>query len=168
MLSCAPATFQNVDTTSTLGRKLAPALRDLVTATQRFNLPAAGSAAETMIGLGPGVTPTGDDVLLGYLSALWSTLDGQLERLSFLSSFSAAIMRLTGLTNEISRTYLFHTIQGQFSSNLVALLDAIGRGLPRERLLSFAEDVMRVGHSSGMDVVTGLLAGLAVWNPDLV
>jgi len=70
-------------------------------------------------------------------------------------------------TNEISRTYLHHAIHGQFSSSMSALLDAINDGA-EEQLISALKDAMRVGHSSGMDSVTGLLMGLAVWNKEII
>ena len=68
-------------------------------------------------------------------------------------------------TTEISRTYLLHAVQGQFSSSLSNLAHAIATG---DHVAGPAEEAFRVGHSSGMDSVTGLLLGLAVWSPEIV
>jgi hypothetical protein len=73
------------------------------------------------------------------------------------------IIRLSRMTNDISRTYLLHAVRGQVSSWLANLAEAIGRGESPERLLEIAETAMKVGHTSGMDAVTGMLVGLAVW-----
>jgi hypothetical protein len=44
-------------------------------------------------------------------------------------------------------------------------LTAIREG-DTEQIQSALKEAMRVGHSSGMDSVTGLLIGLAVWERD--
>ena len=55
--------------------------------------------------------------------------------------------------------YLTHAIHKQFSSSLIKLLIAIREG-DAEQIRSAAKEAMRVGHSSGMDSVTGLLIRL--------
>jgi hypothetical protein len=62
---------------------------------------------------------------------------------------------------------LFHAAHGQVSSDLVALVSAIARGDVSKRLHLVAEDALKVGHSSGMDTVTGLLVGLCAWGNSL-
>ena len=149
---------------SALGRKIGPRIQALISATKTLHPVAATEPASQIIGLGPGVTPSGDDILLGYLAGLWSTLGGQLERLSFLSSFSAGLLRLAEQTNDISQTYLFHAVQGQFSSSLDQLIQVIASRATVEELIQIAEAAMAVGYSSGMDAVTGLLIGLGAWD----
>lgn len=152
-----------LDTGPLLSRKLSQPVLQLIAATDRFDARASADAAKKMIGLGPGVTPSGDDVLIGFLAGLHSTAGNEDGRLAFIRAFGESLLILSKETNEISRTYLHHAIHGQFSSSLIALLDAINDG-EQERLSAALKDAMRVGHSSGMDSVTGLLLGLAVWN----
>lgn len=149
-----------------LTRKLSQPALQLMAATERFDSHTARDAAQKMIGLGPGVTPSGDDVLIGFLSGLHSTAGDNHSRNYFIKIFGDALWILSEQTNEISRTYLYHAIHGQFSSSMIALLDAINEG-EEQRLISVAKETMRVGHSSGMDSVTGLLIGLSVWNTEL-
>jgi Protein of unknown function (DUF2877) len=151
------------DKGSSLTRKLSRPVLDLIAATKRFDIEAAPDAARRMIGLGPGVTPTGDDVLLGYLAGLWSMAGDEKEKLAFIESFGEILLQVTDQTSEISRTYLYHAVHGQFSSSLINLANAIADG-QNDHLLSTTKDALRVGHSSGMDSVTGLLIGLAVWD----
>jgi hypothetical protein len=73
---------------------------------------------------------------------------------------------LTKETNEISRTYLHYAVRGEFSSSVLGLLNAIADG-QEQRLLFTAAEAMRVGHSSGMDSVTGLLIGMRAWDGKL-
>jgi hypothetical protein len=81
----------------------------------------------------------------------------------------ASVAGLIGLGPGLtpSRIYLYHAVRGQVSSRLVALAKAIARGEDSSHLLQTAEDAMQVGHSSGMETVTGLLVGLSAWGNGL-
>jgi hypothetical protein len=133
----------------------------LISSTKKYDVQTAIQATQSMIGLGQGVTPSGDDILIGFLAGLWSLAGENRARLSFIHSFGNALVPLTAQTNEISRTYIHHATQGQFPRSLSDLAEAIAWGGDVEHALQIA---MRVGHSSGMDSVTGLLIGLSVWN----
>ncbi len=146
-----------------LPRKAKEAMRDLIAVTLRYDLTAT-SAVGALIGLGPGLTPGGDDLLVGYLAGLWCTVRDSNERAGFISTLGKTVIRLSRQTNDISRTYLYHAARGQVSSRLAALAEAICRGDNSDRLLDAAEAAMRVGHTSGMEAVAGLLVGLTVWN----
>lgn len=137
------------------------AIRALRHATQQYQ--SNISAVEGLIGLGSGLTPSGDDLLVGYLAGLWCTAQARSERMQYISSFGETIISLSSKTNDISRTYLYHAAQGQVSSRLANLAEAISQGMNHERLSKIAEASFKVGHTSGMDAVTGLLIGLTAW-----
>jgi len=143
-------------------QKAARAMQSLLRASRQFDLTAKSPIRE-LIGLGSGLTPAGDDLLAGYLAGLWCTTLGKNEREEFVSGLGRRIVRLSHRTNDISRTYLYHAARGQVSSRLAALAEAISHGKPGEPLRAIAENAMHVGHTSGMDTVTGMLLGLAVW-----
>jgi hypothetical protein len=75
-----------------------------------------------------------------------------------------AVIHHSHQTNDISRTYLYHAARGQVSSLLANLAGAICHGESPDRLLEITEAAMQVGHTSGMDAVTGLLIGLTAWD----
>lgn len=139
------------------------AMRGLLDATRRTD-PAAPASIRPLIGLGSGLTPSGDDLLVGYLAGLWCAVRNSRERTQFVTGLGETVIRLSHLTNAISRTYLTHAARGQVSSRLADLAEAICRGENSDRLLTAAESAMQVGHTSGMDAVTGLLIGLVVWS----
>ena len=139
------------------------AMRGLLDATRRTD-PAAPASVRPLIGLGSGLTPSGDDLLVGYLAGLWCAVRNSRERTQFVTGLGETVIRLSHLTNAISRTYLTHAARGQVSSRLADLAEAICRGENSDRLLTAAESAMQVGHTSGMDAVTGLLIGLVVWS----
>ncbi|RPJ26330.1 MAG: DUF2877 domain-containing protein [Chloroflexi bacterium] len=142
-------------------RKAGEAMRDLISAARRYDLDT--SAVSALIGLGSGLTPSGDDLLVGYLAGRWCTVQGASERAQFIASLGETIIQLSSQTNDISRTYLYHAVQAQVSSRLANLAETICRGENPEPLSEIAEAAMRVGHTSGMDAVTGLLIGLVTW-----
>lgn len=144
---------------SPLSQRMAKPVMRLVACAEQFDTLGAFHAAEKMIGLGPGVTPSGDDILIGFLAGLWSMSGQNQKQLSFIHSFGTELVRLARQTSEISRTYIYHAARGQFSSSLSYLVEAITKGDDVEKTMQAA---MRVGHSSGMDSVTGLLVGLCI------
>jgi Protein of unknown function (DUF2877). len=151
------------DKGSSLTRKFSQPVIALIAATKRFDIEGSTDGAQKMIGLGPGVTPTGDDILIGFLAGLWSVAGEDNQRLLFISDFGKALLSLAKETNEISRTYLYHAVRGEFSSSFITLIKAIGES-EEERLTRAAKNAMQVGHSSGMDSITGLVIGLTIWS----
>jgi hypothetical protein len=149
-------------------RRMGESVSGLVAATRRYDEAAATGSVATLIGLGPGLTPAGDDFLVGYLAGLWCTVRGRGERVGFLSSLGKAVVRLSRRTNDISRAYLVHAAHGQVSSRLADLVGVICRGEGSDRLLETAEAAMSVGHTSGMEAVAGLLLGLSAWDGGLI
>jgi hypothetical protein len=142
--------------------KAGKALRELINAAQNFDQTGI-SAAETVIGLGSGLTPSGDDLLVGFMAGLWCTVQNKSKRTLFISELGKTITALSSRTNDISRTYLYHAAYGHASSRLIALIESINNGKITERLLEMAESAMQTGSTSGMDVVTGLLVGISAW-----
>jgi hypothetical protein len=150
-----------VDRTRMAG-KITHVIQQLVAATRILD-PSASEFAAGLIGLGPGLTPSGDDFLVGYLTGL-QMVAGKDEALkAFLTRLGKSIIHSSRLTNDISRTYLFHAAQGQVSGRLLALAEAIASAAEPSVLLGAAENLMKIGESSGMDTLTGLLIGLSTW-----
>ena len=138
------------------------AMRELLHATRQYEstLP---PAVNSLIGLGSGLTPSGDDLLVGYITGLWCASRDKTERLQFVSRLGKTIIDVLHKTNDISRTYLYHAVRGQVSSRLANLAEGICRGAHLESLNETAEIAMSVGHTSGMETVSGLLLGLSAW-----
>ena len=144
-------------------RKAGEAVRNLVESARQLNLPDA-SPVRALIGLGAGLTPSGDDLLLGYLAGLWCSVLDISERVQFVASLGKAVIRFSRQTNDISRTYLYHAARGQVSSRLAELAETICLGENSDRLAVTFDSATQIGHTSGMDSVTGLLHGLATWS----
>jgi hypothetical protein len=152
---------------SAISRRVGKAVRILVEAA-RNHQPDNLSVLTQLIGLGTGLTPCGDDFLVGYLAGLWCTVRESVERRRFLSELRRAVIQLSAKTNDISRTYLEHAANGQVSSRLEELAAAISKPKSLAQVLTATEAAMHTGHTSGVDGVTGLLSGLATWEGEAV
>lgn len=119
--------------------------------------------AAALAGLGCGLTPAGDDMLLGFAAGLRACSGTDAGRLAFLETFGRALRAAAQRTNDISRTYLLLAARGKFSSSVMDVLRAVGRGESGDSLASAVNRLLSTGHSSGRDTAAGLLAGLAVW-----
>lgn len=145
-----------------ISRRVGESMRGLIKAARNCELTDPSPVA-SLIGLGTGLTPGGDDLLVGFLAGLWCTIRGSAERMRFLASLGSTIIQLSHETNDISRTYLYHAAQGQVARRLAIPAESICSGQDPAHLTEPAEAALRVGHTSGLEAVTGLLAGLAAW-----
>lgn len=113
---------------------------------------------EKLIGLGFGLTPAGDDFILGMLAASTLLKDyyaaGSLDFLH--ESLQKTVPNLLDKTNFISAGYLKYAIEGCFSETLISLTAQ----LVSEKLTSDNKNLTKLlqyGASSGLDILGGLL-----------
>lgn len=127
-------------------------LGSLRAALRRNDVTAALRAGQRMIGLGPGLTPAGDDLLCGVLSGL--TLLGHPQA----ARIGAGILALApGRTTDLSLALLRHASLGQVNSELGYVIQALaGTG----RLSGALERLFAVGHTSGIALGLGLSAAV--------
>lgn len=118
-----------------------------------------------MIGCGDGLTPAGDDVLVGYFVGLWSAAGRDRHRLMLLAALAPPIEAAAQQTNDVSRVYLKHAAYGLAGSHIVALAGQIAVGGAAARVRSAVRIAMAAGASSGPAGVYGLLMGMATWAP---
>ncbi len=108
--------------------------------------------ARGLIGLGPGLTPSGDDLIGGALCALHAA--GRKEIARRLSDWALPIARTA--TNRISNAHLACAAEGEcgeaVNDAIVALLSGDGPDLGR---------IDAIGHTSGWDALAGAFLALA-------
>ena len=133
-----------------VGASIATPARALERALASRDGGAVVAAARGLIGLGEGLTPAGDDCLVGALAVLhrlapeWLANDPQItEELT-----AAARTR----TTDISRDFLLEALAGRFAESVLVVVTA-------ESALSVrraAERLARVGATSGADTLAGI------------
>ena len=109
-------------------------------------------AIDAFIGLGPGLTPSGDDFLCGAMAALH-----YLRRADVASRLAAIVLPRLSETNLISAAYLRCASTGGASSVLFDVLDCLP-GADEALLAQRLDAVDRVGHTSGWDCLAGAAA----------
>ncbi|WXJ90669.1 hypothetical protein MTKAM_22620 [Moorella thermoacetica] len=119
----------------------------------------ADVAVKTLLGLGPGLTPSGDDLLVGYISGLdlISTISSRAREIKKMMQFN--VLSSLARTNEISQTHIRWACRGYYMEPLTALLKAIAGGDP-EAVGNNMKELLARGASSGTDTAIGLLLAL--------
>jgi hypothetical protein len=111
-------------------------------------------AARRLLGLGPGFTPAGDDVLAGALAAL--ALTGRLDPAVAAGIEDAAVDRTTAFSAALLRC----ASRGQMIPAAADLVTAAVRGDEQHTATAVAA-LSAVGSTSGSALALGLAAGLA-------
>lgn len=135
----------------------------LLEATETLQVKEACAAIEPLIGLGPGLTPAGDDFLVGFLAGLWSTAGTDTARLQFLASVGVWLSEAASQTNVISRASIQSAVRGHASEAIAGLAQQLDRADHIDSVRAETQAALQVGHSSGTDGVAGLLFGCAAW-----
>src|SRR5690606_28410956 len=133
---------------------------ELAEACAAGDLAGAVEAAERIVGLGPGLTPSGDDILCGLLVSLRLVGDAVRHgrRAVWLADWlGAAVTADAGTrTTALAATLLHCAAAGGAGAEVAAVLRGVAGheppALPVRRLLA-------VGHTSGADLAQGVLAG---------
>lgn len=114
-------------------------------------IPVPSGAIAALVGLGPGLTPSGDDFLGGVLVAL-----RQLGAVRLAVRLAAAVLSHAEWgTNEISRAHLAAAAGGEGAAALHGLLISLCTpGAPGMR--DWVSAIEAIGHSSGWDAVAGI------------
>ena len=107
--------------------------------------------ASLLVGLGPGLTPAGDDYLLGVLARLH--MDNAFPAATPLPGF---VETGATLTTKLSRAWLLHSARGQFDERWHALQKAL-RSRDERAICEAAQRILSVGASSGPQAMAGFL-----------
>ena len=118
------------------------------------------SIANSLIGLGAGLTPSGDDFLGGMLFAL-KMLRTSYPTLPF-DDFEIPVDMYRSRTHLISFTLLKDLTDGHAIAPLHSIINWLLSGESLENISPFVAQLTQVGHSTGWDLLAGLLTGLLV------
>lgn len=138
---------------------------DLLGSAIRAHDPAATTtAARSLIGLGFGLTPTGDDILTG-LAVLAAA--GGMHLATAVPALAAAVdgtdgVPLETLTTPVSAVTLTEAVTGRARARVHELVAAIAADPVAPALADAVLRVREIGHTSGTDVLTGIRLGLVI------
>lgn len=108
-------------------------------------------AVEALIGVGPGLTPAGDDILLGVLAGL--NYQQSIPLLDHYKQILKPRVLKPNATVWLSQQFLAFALEGWFIEPLVTLVEALQQA---QDIDSIIDTIRTLGHSSGQDVLQGL------------
>ncbi len=121
--------------------------------------PALALSVNSLLGLGPGLTPSGDDVIAGLLIACHQIGQGRLG-----SALWARIRAdAAGRTNSISLAHLAAAGEGMGAAPLHDLINAVIDNRPG-LFDNIMDAIAEIGHASGWDGIGGALLLLEGWS----
>jgi hypothetical protein len=144
------------------GASVVCALRDACRALDDEHAP---RQVDGLIGWGEGLTPAGDDFLIGLTAGLDALVRGDDRRRRFRGALAAALSGRTHRTTPIAAHYLRLATGGHYAEPLIRLRHAMLCEESRDVVDAALQRALAVGATSGADTVHGLLAGLCVWLP---
>jgi Protein of unknown function (DUF2877) len=156
-------------------RVVAEPTRRLEAAVRTRDTRVAAEATTALLGLGPGLTPSGDDVLAGMLVGLhhleWARADwrppdanrangraghGHVSVASVRDAIASRVLSdAPRRTTTLSAALLAHAAHGEAAGEVTAVLNSLCGRRPLSPALM---RLLAVGHSSGYDMACGILA----------
>jgi hypothetical protein len=121
-------------------------------------------AAQRLVGLGPGLTPWGDDLLGGFLFAAWHLGRLYPEECGWLGQGGreAFLNQAHSLTGRVSWTLLSDLAQGHGPAPLHRLLGFLVGGRSVRTCLEEVTRLAKIGATSGGGLAQGVLAAVAM------
>ena len=161
------ALFQNQVQNSGFMRCFVPHARLLLSGVQTKDLLVSQKGLLSLLGLGQGSTPTGDDFLCGFLLSLWllGFSYGDASFNGFVQEFSVQLIKILSFpikhTTEISMQMLHCACEGLYPQALLAFAQTFSEDILDDvRYETSLQVLSEMGHSSGYDAASGLLFGL--------
>jgi len=148
---------------SAVDREGGPVLAGLGQACRKLDIERASPHLGRLIGWGEGLTPAGDDVLVGCCAALDALAGGSGRRRAFVAGFGAVIAAATHRTTPVAAHYLRLAARGHFNADVMHLRDALLCVQDAAFLEVALGAALAAGATSGADMVTGMIAGIAAW-----
>jgi hypothetical protein len=135
-----------------------PKVLNLARACLDGNAGSISKQAEMLVGLGAGLTPSGDDLVGGVLFAI-RTLQTYYSG-TIAISLDFPIENYGSRTHPISFTLLKDLADGSAVEPLHQIINNLLAGTSISCINSFVSQLTDIGHSTGWDLLTGLVTGL--------
>jgi len=136
-----------------------PHITVLASAVKLRDLGLVKQSAKNLVGLGPGLSPSADDMLAGLMvGLLWTvhSFRGDVVRVDEINR--TIVNHVVEDTTLLSQQLLKHAARGDVNEVMVGLLRAILAG-DAENVKNATEKVLTIGETSGVDTLVGVLLG---------
>lgn len=138
------------------GQIWAEPLKHLFKAAEHGHDASAAEAFDYWIGRGLGLTPSGDDMLTGFIAS-FDLLDTGKAFADNLHHYLEQKGRMR--TTPVAFEYLSYAVRGYYHTSILHLAEALQQD-DVKRFDKALYEMKQVGHTSGVDTVIGILAGI--------
>ncbi len=139
-----------------LSEKVLDGLKELRIAIKEQQPAKFVKAAQAIIGRGRGLTPAADDCIAGVLLAL-NRWQGIVDGFDLAAVNEALVGLAWAKTTSLSATIIHAAVHGQADERILRVLDGVITGNAAGNDL---EDLVQMGHSSGVDSLVGICLAL--------
>jgi hypothetical protein len=147
---------------SALSRRAQTGIAFLHTGLKQFDRHKVRAGVTSLAGLGPGLTPAGDDFLVGLLAALQTASSHQAQKEGDLRSIRTGIAEQAAKhTTRLSAAWLHYAGQGCFGEAWHHLIAALNRSAT-DAITAAANRILTTGATSGVDAMSGFLFGISL------
>lgn len=115
------------------------------------------SALRKVMGRGKGLTPSGDDLLLGML---WVNALRKFLHAEFLDRLQLLVQK-DDLTTQVSKSYLQSALEGRYHALLLSLAQALVNK-DSSQMSANVVKLKKIGHTSGADMLSGIALGIDI------
>jgi hypothetical protein len=149
-----------------------PGVQTLVTSMQQA-VTAGGvelieAGARGLIGLGPGLTPSGDDFLVGCLRGLWLMSPDEAATRDMFARLGARLLPdLKARTTQVGAEFIRYALEGSFAEVLDRAAEALLAPAHPPLVTAAAGHLLAQGDTSGGDTMRGLMACVDALSADL-
>lgn len=141
-----------------IARSGVPDIIALVNAVKSGDTDLVGQSAKNLVGLGQGLTPSGDDLLAGFMAGLRWTVNSLNGDVNYVDEINRNIINVAEGTTMLSKQLLTCAAYGEVNEAVEGLLKAILAGHAGS-VTTATEKVLAIGESSGVDSIVGILLG---------
>jgi hypothetical protein len=142
------------------GEPICSGVSSLLSSTDEKNLEGISRSAHALVGMGPGLTPSADDLLCGYMLACYLFMENLGGDLKFVGRMNEAILGQSGQTTVISRNYLRLAAGGDGTKPCVSVIERLlADDSDHNDLERTAVDLLSIGATSGTDTAIGIILG---------
>ena len=142
-----------------ISQELEVRTQKLIESIEEENSPKISKNVKRLIGFGEGLTPSGDDFLVGLITSLHFL--GNSESQHLLKKIKRIINLEKERTTFLSGKFLEYACQGKFSETILSLMKTIFSG-DRVEVKEAVRRCLDFGATSGRDTVLGILSGLSL------
>jgi hypothetical protein len=148
----------NYDQLNHVSRSGLPSIISLVGAVKTEDLALVGQSTKNLVGLGPGLTPSGDDLLAGFMASLRWAVNSFNGDLDSVDEINRTIANAAKGTTMMSEQIIARAVDGEVDETVEGLLEAVLNG-QIEDVKDSTEKVLALGETSGVDSIVGILIG---------